>query len=334
MNQVFYETGLFAGSFALMVVSSFVLTASLEKIGAQLGFTEALLGIVTALGADAPEISSAITALLAGHNDLGVGVVLGSNIFNLAALLGLSALVAGTVRPGRAGLLFDGAIALLVTLVGAALMAGFIHPWMSAILLGLVLVPYVWIASLHPTRIQRLRIPVPFRRFLANALADVRDDSKKDTTQSKACLLDILTLVPALFAIIAGSRGIVSASVSLAATFKLPHGVVGLLLLAGLTGIPNVIAAIRLALHGRGAAVVTETFNSNTLNIVAGICLPALIIGQQPSPARAIFVLWWLIVLTVGTVAFAYWQNGIKRLGGAVLLLLYAVFAAVIFLWR
>jgi cation:H+ antiporter len=60
-----------------------------------------LLGIVTALGADSPEIASAITALAAGHSDLGVGVVIGSNIFNLAALLGLSALVA--VRPGREG---------------------------------------------------------------------------------------------------------------------------------------------------------------------------------------------------------------------------------------
>ena len=45
------------------------------------------------MGADSLEISSAIVALLSNRRDLGVGIALGSNLFNLAALLGLGALV-------------------------------------------------------------------------------------------------------------------------------------------------------------------------------------------------------------------------------------------------
>src|SRR5256885_16756701 len=89
---------LLAAAFAVTVAASVVLARELDRIGERLGFSEALLGIVTAVGADAPEIASAVTAVVAGHEDTGVGVVVGSNVFNLAALLGVSALVAGPVR--------------------------------------------------------------------------------------------------------------------------------------------------------------------------------------------------------------------------------------------
>ncbi|MEA2387066.1 MAG: hypothetical protein QOJ22_1240, partial [Thermoleophilaceae bacterium] len=48
---------LLAASFAVTVVASVVLARQLDRIGQRLGFSEALLGMVTALGADAPEIA-------------------------------------------------------------------------------------------------------------------------------------------------------------------------------------------------------------------------------------------------------------------------------------
>jgi hypothetical protein len=53
------------------------------------------------------------------------------------------------------------------------------------------------------------------------------------------------------------------------------------------------IAAARLALHGRGAAVITESFNSNPLNIVGGVCLPAVFLGLGKITPRTVFALWW-----------------------------------------
>src|SRR2546427_4112272 len=102
---------LLAAAFAVTVAASVVLARELDRIGERLGFSEALLGMVTALGADAPEIASAVAAVVAGHQDTGVGVVVGSNVFNLAALLGVSALIAGPVRIHRHGLLLNGGVA-------------------------------------------------------------------------------------------------------------------------------------------------------------------------------------------------------------------------------
>src|SRR5437868_5614332 len=98
--------------------SSIVLARELDRIGERLGFSEALLGILTALGADAPEIAAAVAAIVTGHKDTGVGVVVGSNVFNIAGLLGLSALLAGPVRIHAHGLVLTGGVALLVAIIG------------------------------------------------------------------------------------------------------------------------------------------------------------------------------------------------------------------------
>jgi cation:H+ antiporter len=329
-HSLLFESGLFTGSLFLMVISSFVLTTALERVGVRLHFSESLLGIVTALGADAPEISSAITALAAGHHDLGIGVVLGSNVFNLAALLGVSALVAGRVRAGRAGLLLDGGIALIITLMAAALLAGAIPAWLFLLLIGMLMVPYIWVSSLSQLAVQALQIPESIRDFLARAHEETRDDSKTGTTASKATLFDVITLVPTLFAIVAASQGLVSSTVALAGHFALPQTMAGTLGVAALTGIPNAIAAVRLARRGRGAAVVTETFNSNTLNIIAGIGLPAIITGLGTVSSGAFFALWWLVGMSVIAILLTAWRGGLNRISGSILIVLYGAFAALI----
>ena len=134
---------LLVGAFALTVSSSVVLARELDRIGERLGFSEALLGIVTALGADAPEIASAVAAVVAGHEDTGVGVVVGSNVFNLAALLGVSALIAGPVRIHRHGLLLNGGVAIVVAIVGLLVATDVVPGVVGLVLALVVLAPYV-----------------------------------------------------------------------------------------------------------------------------------------------------------------------------------------------
>src|SRR5260221_13438825 len=93
----------FLAGTVVSLLTSFLLVSRLERFGERLGFSEALLGIVAALAADAPEVTAAVTAVAHHQQRVGAGVILGSNVFNLAALLGLGAVVAGRVRPYRQG---------------------------------------------------------------------------------------------------------------------------------------------------------------------------------------------------------------------------------------
>jgi cation:H+ antiporter len=75
--------------------ASAILVTRLERLAGRFDLPEALLGLIVALAADAPEVTSAVSAVASGQRNIGTGVILGSNAFNLAALLGLSAIVAG-----------------------------------------------------------------------------------------------------------------------------------------------------------------------------------------------------------------------------------------------
>ena len=117
----FMPVGLSIGAFVLgaaaSLATSWVLVVRLERVGGRLGLSEALLGMVAALAADAPEITASVTALSHHQETIGAGVVIGSNVFNLAALLGLGAVVAGRIGLHRRVVLLGGAIAVTVSVV-------------------------------------------------------------------------------------------------------------------------------------------------------------------------------------------------------------------------
>src|SRR5262245_7329300 len=89
---------IFIASVALMLGAAAIFAGKLDHMGIRLGWPETVLGLLTALAADAPELVSAITALVDNRHAEAVGVVIGASAFNLAAMLGLSALVAARVR--------------------------------------------------------------------------------------------------------------------------------------------------------------------------------------------------------------------------------------------
>ena len=314
---------LLVGAFALTVSSSVVLARELDRIGERLGFSEALLGIVTALGADAPEIASAVAAVVAGHEDTGVGVVVGSNVFNLAALLGVSALIAGPVRIHRHGLLLNGGVAIVVAIVGLLVATDVVPGVVGLVLALVVLAPYVTLSALHERA--RSRLPAP----LQEAVAEEHRDARRDEFSRPATSLDALAVVPALAAVVGGAYGMVAAAQSLGERWGVSDLVLGAIALAALTSIPNLIAAVRLARHGRGAACVSEALNSNNANILVGLCVPATILGFGAASGIEDFAGLWMVGMTLVAVALGF-GGGLTRREGAAIVALYVVFTVVV----
>jgi cation:H+ antiporter len=314
---------LFLGGLALTVVASLVLARELDRIGERLGFSEALLGIVTAVGADAPEISSAVVALVTGHEDTGVGVVVGSNVFNIAALLGLSAVIAGPVRIHAHGLVLNGGVAIAVAVIGALLAIDAIPAGVALTLALVIVTPYVTLSALHLRRRQRLPA------FLREAVVEEQQDARRDEYAPPATRNDALAVIPALAAVIGGAYAMVAAAQSLGDRWDVSDLLIGTVVLAALTGIPNVLAAVRLALHGRGAACVSESLNSNNANIVAGLCVPALVLGLGHASGIETFAAFAMLVMTLLAVAFCF-GGGLTRREGSAIIALYVVFVAVL----
>src|ERR1700753_1680849 len=130
------------------LAASWLLVTRLERIGAGVGLSEALLGMLAALAADSPEITSAVTALAGGHERIGAGVVIGSNVFNLAALLGLGAIVAGRIVLHRRVLLLSGAVGLGIALVCLVTVEGVLSPADALVIALVLLAPYIAVLGL------------------------------------------------------------------------------------------------------------------------------------------------------------------------------------------
>jgi cation:H+ antiporter len=333
MSNVFAVT-VFVFGLVVTLASSVVLAHRIDQLGNRLRCSEGLLGLLTALAANAPEVTSAVTALASGRHDVGLGVVVGSNLFNLAALLGLSAVLAGAVPVGRPGLWFGGGVALAVVLVVTAEVAGLIPNWAAGVGLALVMVPYVVLSALPPGAVERVPLPRPISGFLAAALTDARLDSRKPETPRRMAFVDGLDLVPTLVAVVAGSVVMVRMALVLGGRWGVPSTVIGTLVLASLTGLPNMIAAVRLAIRHRGSAVVSETLNSNSLNLIAGVFAPALLLGLVPLSGASRLALGWLIGMTVLALALASARGGLRRAGGFVIIALYAAFIVLTLVWR
>jgi cation:H+ antiporter len=108
----------FLVALAATVGASELLVWGLSRLGLKLGLT-GFWGLLTARGTDAPEIASATSAAFTGAKDVGIGVILGSNLFNLAALLALPGLISGRLPMRRPVPVADGMASLLVLLVAA-----------------------------------------------------------------------------------------------------------------------------------------------------------------------------------------------------------------------
>ena len=127
--------------------------------------------------------------------------------------------------------------------------------------------------------------------------------------------------------VVAASVTMERAAAALGNRFAIPEIVVGGLVLAAVTSLPNAVAAVYLAAQGRGAATLSTALNSNNLNVTIGLLIPAALIGLGQPTSQTTLIATWYIALTGVVLAFAYRDHGIRRYVGVLIIAAYVVFA-------
>jgi cation:H+ antiporter len=304
---------LFVASLSATLAAAGLFARRLDRLGVRLGIPEAVLGLLTALAADAPELSSGLTAMVRGERGVGVGVLLGSNVFNIAAMVGVSALLAGRVRLDRGALLVEGAFALFATAVTAGVLFGQLPAWAGLGLLAVGTAPYL----------------VLLARGTFHGPPPPRDPPPEDSVRLTQVAGLFARELPALGVIVIGSVGMVYTAVLLAGRYGVPRPLVGLLILATMTSLPNASTAIRLGLAGRGEALVSETLNSNTINLGVGIVLPAVFVTAARAPAGFELDFVWMLAVTLAMLVLVGRRGGAGRLAGAAIVAAYIAYVVV-----
>jgi cation:H+ antiporter len=322
----------FVGGAAVSLGTSWVLVTRVERLGEWLGLSEALLGLLAALAADQANIAAAITALAHQQRALGAGVVIGSNIFNLAALLGLGAVVAGRIVLHRKVVALSGAVALWVSVVCLITVTGIVDSAAGLVLVLAVLVPYVVLLGIRRTERRRLPLPRPWATWLASAVDEEELELVAAIRPRRGSARDLLVAVPALVVVILATVAMERGASTLGQDYSVAQLVVGGLVLAAVTSLPPAVAAVHLAAKGRGAAALSTAFTSNTLNVTVGLLIPTLFFQLARPSGQSLLIAGWYVGLTALTLALAYAGRGLGRWAGWVIIAGYAAFVVAVFI--
>ncbi len=117
--------------------------------------------------------AAALAAQLEGKHTLGIGVLFGSNVFNIAALLGLGSLVAGRVVLHRRVVVLEGAAALGVAGCSIVLVTDSLGPVGAALVTSAVFVPYLAVSAVPPSR---LPLPRAAQRWLGETVKEESEE--------------------------------------------------------------------------------------------------------------------------------------------------------------
>ena len=249
------------------------------------------------LGANAPEVTSSVTALLRGERDVGVGVIIGSNVFNLAALLGLAAVISGRIR-------FHRRVVVLAGTVGVSLLGRSV--WSCSIglssgvglVLGLVIfAPYLLVTGAPSA--QR-RDGFTFRSGLAHGCV-ARSARRNRSCTLRSTVAREIGGMPRLVrcTVVAASAVMERSASSLGTDLGLSSIVIGGIVLAAVTSLPNAVAAVYLASRGRGSAVLSEALNSTLKCSGPGLLIPVTILGSGHPGIPALVSTGWFVGLTL-----------------------------------
>ena len=312
-------------------------TRRLEVISDLWGFSPGLLSWLGALGANIPNYVASLVAAISGQAGVGIGIIIGSNIYNIAVILGIAALAS----PARSGLALSQQEAQDARLVGAptlammvttALAAGFFSwkgtPHLSRqasflvddalLALNLLTLGFFCLLSQHALR----RSPEP--PLLAKRATRPAERTREERFHRRWMLLRVLgEVILALCIALGGVIVMVQAGQSFARAAHWPAAILSLIILAVATSLPNTVVALTLARTGRASAAVEEVFSSNSVNAALGIALPLLFwSGMQSDHVLAPLDGSLMIALTL--VAFlCVLKQRVSRIVGWLLVLVY-----------
>jgi cation:H+ antiporter len=320
----------FVSAAAISLTTSWLLVSRLERIGARIGLSEALLGMLAALAADAPEITASVTALAGHHSRIGAGVVIGSNVFNLAALLGLGTVVAGEIRLHRRVIILEGIVAITIATICLAVVLGGPGPGVGLLVAVAVLIPYLVLSGITPHRLGALGLPKGIVRWLSEAVTEEEQELEPAIHPPPARNRDVLLAVLATGVVVGASIAMELTASTLGTRHHIPEIVIGALVLAGVTSLPNAVSALYLAVRGRGAATLSIALNSNALNVTIGFLLPGVLIGLGAPSGQGTLVAAWYLGLTAVTLGCAYTGRGLRRAHGALIIGGYLAFVAAV----
>ena len=306
---------LFVAGLAALVFGANLLVRGAGKLALSFGISPLVVGLtIVAFGTSAPEVGVSVSAVLAGKADMAVGNVVGSNIFNVLFILGISALIVPLVVNRQ--LIRQEVPIMIGVSVLMVLFAwdGRIQAWEGGLLLA-ILVAYTTF------------LVVQSRRANAAQGADAQpplDDGltpPAPTDWDAKLPAQLALIVAGLALLVLGSDWLVTAAIAFAKALGVSDVVIALTIVAAGTSMPEVATSITAAIKGERDMAVGNVVGSNTFNILGCLGLSGLVAGSGGlvvAPSVLAFDMWVMLAVALACLPvfltggeIARWEGGV-----------------------
>ena len=316
---------MFLGGLILLVIGANVLVRGASKLALSFGISPLVVGLtIVAFGTSAPEVAVSVGAVLDGRDDIAIGNVVGSNIFNVLFILGVSALITPlivNIQLIRQEVpIMIGASLLLLALGLDGRLSFFDGSFLFVLLLAYTM--FLVVQSRRETRAAKDEYAGEFKLAEAGAR-----DSRLP--------VQLLLIGAGLAALVFGSDYLVQASVNFAKAMGVSDLVIGLTIVAAGTSMPEVATSITAAIKGERDIAVGNVVGSNTFNILGCLGLSGLVsgdVGLAMAPSLLAFDIWIMLAVALACLPVFMTGREIARWEGGVFLGYYVAYVAYLIL--
>lgn len=304
--------------FALLFGGGEFLVRGAVSVSRRFGLSPLLIGMtVVAACTSAPELVVSLGAALQGQSDIAIGNVVGSNIFNVLAVIGASALIAPiVVKPAE--LKRDSAVMLGGSLALVAIAQFGVIGRVAGAVLAAGLFAYIYFSY-------RAELRAP-----DSPSAELHEHESEEIHVSERAWVGATLLAVGLGMLIVGSRLLIVGATDVARTLGVSEAVIGLTLVAAGTSLPELATSVMAAVRRHSDVAVGNVVGSNIFNILGIIGLTAIVKPISVADQIASLDVWIMLGAAVGLAALLLWRGRVGRFAGAVLLAAYAAYLVVL----
>lgn len=319
MVLVYFLLGL-----VLLTVGAEVLVRGASRLAVAMGISPLVVGLtVVAFGTSAPEMAVAVQAAFNGATgaDLAVGNVVGSNIFNILLILGLSAAIAPLIVAQQL-VRIEIPLLIVVSLVLFVLaLDGKVGRWDGALLFATVVIYTFFVVRQS-------------RRESAAIQEEYEHEYARPPQRPLQILLDLAMIALGLVLLVQGSNWLVESATSIARSLGVSELVIGLTIVAGGTSLPEVATSVMASLKGERDIAVGNVVGSCLFNLLAVLGLAAVVApdGIAVSATALRFDFPIMIAATIACLPIFFTGYAIARWEGFVFLGYYVAYTAFLLL--
>ncbi len=287
--------------FVMLIKGADIFVDSSSSIAKKFGIPSIVVGLtIVAMGTSAPELSVSIQSAIAGMNDMSIANVVGSNIFNLLVVLGLSSVVNKLKITNYKDVVIMFVVGLIMLLCSIDGMLGVLD---GIILLGAFV---VYIASL--------------------LIKAYKENNKEETEEEqRPLILTIIFCIIGLLSIVFGGDIVVDSASVIAQQLGMSENLIGLTVVAIGTSLPELVTSIMATKKGEIDIAIGNVVGSNIFNMLL-ILGAASIINPMTVSIFAFIDLIFVIIAMIVFIAITFKSKTLNKIKGLPLVLMYIAY--------